>query len=769
MNGLHEQFVAEARDLIHQATDDLIAVERESASVDRIDRIFRAFHTLKGSAGVVELPAMVLMLHAGEDVMAAIHSGTLAVTSEIIDQALACLDQVSRWVDSFEAEGTIPLEAGTRGQIAAQTLRELLPKSTAAETAIRERFVEADTEALPGWVARLVQEQRETISPPIETRPESLLAVSYEPRPGCFFDGDDPLALMRAIPDLLAFQVAARDAWPPLGGLDPYACNLRFEAISAGGRSELERIFRLVPDQVRIIPVPFETVAPEQTVGSDGEALDLVRNLIEEQRRVLTASDQREDMAGRAGGVARAAANALRHIRRDPLATPIEQALKTAISRADVSPLHGALDAALAALASATFAADAPDGDAAQAVEPATDAAGPTASRVLRVGEDRIEALLNLAGELIVAKNNFAHLARRIEKEMGEQDFARAVRRENDAIERLAGEMYAAILQLRLVPVAQAFRAFPRLVRDIAHRLGKKVALVTHGETTEADKTVVDRLFEPLLHLLRNALDHGIEGPETRHAAGKPGEATVTLRASRLGDRFVVEVSDDGCGIDPDVVRRRAAGGQFLAADELAALSDAQALNLIFAPGFSTAAKVSDISGRGVGMDVVRTMVEQLGGQVSVNSGVGTGTTVRLELPMNIALTRIMAVEIGGQVFGIPLDAVTETVRLSPDRIGQIKGNEGVVLRDRIVPICRLAEMMNVPTAPASEATHRLLVVIEAGGKVVAIEVDAIRDRFEAVLKPMQGLLSNARGYAGTTLLADGTILLVLDIKELLP
>ena len=206
-----------------------------------------------------------------------------------------------------------------------------------------------------------------------------------------------------------------------------------------------------------------------------------------------------------------------------------------------------------------------------------------------------------------------------------------------------------------------------------------------------------------------------------------------------------------------------------MAHDELEALSDEQVLDLIFSAGFSTAAEVSDISGRGVGMDVVRATAAQMGGHVSVSSRVGAGTTVRLDLPLNIALSRIMVVEAGRQVFGIALDAVIETVRLTPDRISQIKSNAGFVLRDRIVPICSLAEAMNLPASPTAGLETRLLIVTEVNGKIVALEVDAIRERLEVVLKPMQGLLSNARGYSGTTLLGDGEVLLVLDLREILP
>jgi two-component system, chemotaxis family, sensor kinase CheA len=303
----------------------------------------------------------------------------------------------------------------------------------------------------------------------------------------------------------------------------------------------------------------------------------------------------------------------------------------------------------------------------------------------------------------------------------------------------------------------------------MAQRLNKDVRLVTQGETIESDKTIVDLLFEPLLHLVRNALDHGIETPEQRLTAGKSETASITLAASRTGDRFVVDVIDDGRGIDPNAIRRKAGENALLSKNELTVLSDQEVIELIFSSGFSTASEISDISGRGVGMDVVRSSIERIGGRVSLKSRVGFGTTVSLNLPMNIAMSRIMVVEAGGQSFGIPMDAVTETLRLSPDQISRIKDNEGFVLHDRVVPICSLAELMKLPSNKASEERMRLIVVAESGGRVIALEIDAIRERMEVVLKPMQGLLSNARGYAGTTLMGDGAVLLVLDMKEIMP
>ncbi len=589
-----------------------------------------------------------------------------------------------------------------------------------------------------------------------------LCAISYEPRAGCFFDGDDPIGLMRQIPDLLAFRIEPREAWGGLTELDPFTCNLRLRGISAGDRAELVRIFRLVPDQVRMIDVPEEELRPAQVVD-DGDETDLICSVVEQQQKTLGASSRKEDFIGRVGAAARSAANALRHGGRTDLAQSIEQAGVAALAEGDVASLSAALVQAQASLRAHAAAATG-----SRVGTPPSNAARP-ALRLLRVDEAKIDALVNLAGELIVAKNGLAHLARKVRDRLGDRDLAGAVGREHEAIERLATDLHAAVLQLRMVPLAQVLQPFPRLVRDMAQRLHKKVALVMRGETAEADKTMVDRLFEPLLHLIRNALDHGIEAPEERQAAGKDEVASITVQASRSRDRFSVEVVDDGRGIDAAAVRRAAHERRLMTQDELAALSDEQAIDLIFSSGFSTAAEISDISGRGIGMDVVRTTVEQIGGRVSVMSTVGAGTTVRLDLPLNIALSRIMVVETGGQSFGIPMDAVIETVRLTSDRISRIKNNDGFAWRDRVVPICPLAELMKLPGRPSSGPEAKLLIVAETAGKTAALEVDAIGDRLDIVLKPMQGLLAGAKGYSGTTLLGDGRVLLVLDLKELLP
>ena len=753
MNELHAQFVIEARELVRQATDDLIALEQDGSAPARIDRVFRAFHTLKGSAGVVELPAMTLLLHAAEDLLTAVRGGEVAVSADIIDLSLACLDQVSRWVDDFDAAAALPADAGDTGRMLAERMRAFLPggASAAAPAATHEAPVAAGA---ADWVLRLIEQARDKIvgSP-------ALYSISYEPIPGCFFNGDDPVDLMRQIPGLLAFHIEPRSPFPRLAEMDPFACNLRLQAIAAADRADLARIFRMVPDQVRIEPVPAEALPPPATHGQSDDNVALVHAILQAQVELLRMPGRTEGLAGCIGAARRVALNALRAGGFVQLADDLERNAPITLDSAGLLALIEQAAARLDAGAAAGKDSGVEPPDA------ATDRSDKPTDRTLRISEDKIDALVNLAGELIVAKNTLAHSVKALDGQRGNVDL---LRRDQEAIDRLAVELHGNILRLRMISVAQVFRSFPRLVRDVARQLNKQVTLITHGENTEADKTIVDRLFEPLVHLVRNAVDHGVETAEQRRATGKPEAATITIQASHSGDRFLVEVSDDGRGIDPATVRRRAAERQLLPDDELAALSDDQVIDLIFAAGFSTAETISDVSGRGIGMDVVRTAVERMGGRVTVASKVGAGTTVRLDLPMTIAMSRIMVVEAGGQAFGVAMDAVSETVRLPPDRISRIKNNEGFVLHDQVVPIVSLADLMKLPPRPADRVS-RLFIVAETGGRIAAFEIDAIRDRVEVVLKPMQGLLAGARGYAGTTLLGDGQVLLVLDVKEIMP
>jgi two-component system, chemotaxis family, sensor kinase CheA len=393
------------------------------------------------------------------------------------------------------------------------------------------------------------------------------------------------------------------------------------------------------------------------------------------------------------------------------------------------------------------------------------------ANRVLKVDQARIDTLMNLIGELVVSKNSLPFLARRAEHTHGSREMSREIKDVYSVIDRLAQEMQHAIMAVRMLPVSEVFDRFPRLVRDVARRLGKRIELVIHGEDTVADKNIIEVLGDPLLHIIRNSIDHGIEPPDEREATGKPPLATVMVKAFQESDQVVIEVTDDGRGIDPEKIKAVAVEKGIIDADRAARMSDQDAVNLVFRAGFSTAANISDLSGRGVGMDVVVTTVEKAGGSVKISSRKGDGTAVRLSLPLTMAVTRVMMVEAGGgMLFGIPMDQIAETVRVPRNSIRKIKLSDAFVLRDTIVPIMRLDRVLGLeaPIWIGDGSEEDAVLVVRVGESLAGLVVDHFREGMDVVLKPFAGVLTSVAGYAGTALLGDGRVLLVLNLKELL-
>jgi len=319
-----------------------------------------------------------------------------------------------------------------------------------------------------------------------------------------------------------------------------------------------------------------------------------------------------------------------------------------------------------------------------------------------------------------------------------------------------------------MVPLSHVFQRFPRLVRDLSRKLNKKIELVLEGEDTKADKTVVEDLAEPLVHLIRNSIDHGIEPPDERKSLGKPEKGTITLRAIPLEDQVIIEVIDDGKGIDVEKVKQKAYEKGLITEEELDTISDHDALQYIFAPGLSTAEKISDLSGRGVGMDVVKNMVENVGGTIAVFSEKFKGTTVRINLPLSMAVTRILMVEVSKELFGFPIENVAETVKIPKDDIKFIKNKETIVLRDRLIPIYRLNNILGLDLSEHNTDDEEVAILImQLKNTEFGIVVDKFHEGIDIVLKPLEGIMSRYTLYSGATLLGDGRVLLVINPKEL--
>jgi two-component system, chemotaxis family, sensor kinase CheA len=627
MNEFLEQFVVEARELIEQVTADLLALERDPADRTSLDGSFRAFHTLKGGAGIVDFAAMGRAMHAAEDVLSMVRQGDRRVTVGLIGDCLACLDQVVQWLDSIEESGELPAEADAAAD-------RLAARFVAGEAANEATTVEASKIEAP--------------------------AVAAEP--------DAALAILR--------------------------------------------------EQIALLAVR-------------GEGLE-----------------------GRIASAGRLAANVFRYLGRSDVAERIAGAVTEGLAGPDPAGLARAIEAATERLTNTP----APD-----PIEPATARANPL-SRSLRVDAERVDALVDLTGELTVAKNAIGHIAMLARD--GDNALSAAIASEYGKLDRLIDGLQRAVLELRILPLRRVFQRFSRLVREMSESLAKPVRLVTEGEETQADKAIVEMLFEPLLHVVRNAMDHGVEPNAERAATGKSAIATIVLRARRESEHVVVEVEDDGRGIDPDRIRGAAVERGLATVDAIAGLSEEAVIDLIFIPGFSTAADITDLSGRGVGMDAVRESIESLGGRVRLETRAGAGSIVRFVLPFSVMITRVMTVEAGGQWFGIPLDAVIETVRLRREEIRSVGKAHAFVLRNRTVPLIGLAATLG--WAKAESSTDATVVVASSGGVLGGLEVDRLGARMDVMLKPAEGLLSGIPAIAGTTMLGDGQVLLILDVKEVL-
>ena len=731
MNEFLQQFVIESRDQVEQATEGLLVLEQSPRNAERLDAVFRSFHTIKGGAGIVEFAAMERAVHAAEDVLSAARAGKQPLTAVRVGDCLTCLDQVLQWLDTIEQTGELPANADAQ----ANRVIERFGVGNAPAQATSTKLESAED-----WITALFDRHP-------TARDRAATAIRFVPDSECFYRGEDPLARFASMQNLLAFDVQPREAWPPLDAFDPFKCNLVLTALTAASVSEVSAQMHGHSGECEIRATDSETPAM-----SHSPLPPRARDILEAQIALLKESQPRT-LAGRVASAGRTAANIARHLGQIGSMEALTQA--TEKSLADRTP-QALTDAITRLLASEVATAS-------EAAEPSTRV--DFAARTLRIDAEKIDALVRLTGELTVAKNAVGHVVKLAQ--MDGNAIAGVLKDRHGVLEHLIGELQRSVLEMRMLPLRVVLQRFPRVLREMSATLGKNVRLEIEGDETEADKAIVEMLFEPLLHVVRNAIDHGVDSPQLRANRGKPSAAVIRIRAQRQGAQVLIEVSDDGGGVDLDRVRKVALDRGMVTAESLRTLPDADVIDLVFAPGFSTASQVTEISGRGVGMDAVRTAVERVGGRVSIESRALHGTSVRFSLPFSVMMTHVMTVEATGQMFGIPLDAVVETVRVPQADIAAVGAAQAIVLRDRTIPVLTLASVLGATTAVLDEGDVTIVITAVAG-QLCGIRVDRVGERMEVILKPLEGLLSGTPGITGTTLLGDGRVLLVLDIGEML-
>ncbi|RUS46355.1 chemotaxis protein CheA [Cohnella sp. AR92] len=432
---------------------------------------------------------------------------------------------------------------------------------------------------------------------------------------------------------------------------------------------------------------------------------------------------------------------------------------KEEAAQQQVQAIQQAAAAAAAPAAAPAKAAAKPGGESAPA-RAAAPASGANANRTIRVDIERLDTLMNLFSELLIDRSRLEQLATEVKR----SDLTETV----EHMARVSGDLQNIVLKLRMVPVESVFNRFPRMVRDLAKSLDKKLELVITGAETELDRTVIDEIGDPLVHLIRNSVDHGVEMPAARLAAGKPETGTIRLRAFHSGNHVFIEIEDDGAGINRPKVLDIAINKGIVSPEDAKKLSDDEINMLLFAPGFSTADKISDISGRGVGLDVVRSKIESLGGQVSVTSTMGQGSIFSIQLPLTLSIISAMLIKLGSEKYAFPLSSIVETGAVKREDIRDLHGNKVIEYRKAIIPVVSLAKVLDSPDYRDDDEKETEMLVIRKGEKLAAVLVDEFISQSEIVLKTLGKYLANQKLISGATIMGDGQVALIVDPNALI-
>jgi two-component system chemotaxis sensor kinase CheA len=698
-------FIIESRELLEQMEEALLRIEQAQEDPEVINAIFRAAHTIKGSAGLFGLEYIVAFTHVAESVLDRIRGNELAIDAELVALLLAARDHIGNLVEHAAAGE----EPGTDSE---QQSRELIAR---LNTYLGHKSGETSAKAgMP--VEQTAKVEREGGGGDQVVTDNWHLSLRFGPE--VFRNGMDPLSFVRYLGTFgtLVNVVTMVETVPPLSQLDAESCHLGFEISfqTAADKAAIESAFEFVRDDCQLHILPPHSKAAEY--------IDLIRDLPEEDMRLgeilvkcgtLTAAELERAL-----------------LEQNAEQRPIGEVL---LENQVVQP-----EVVSAALEKQKQVKEHKSAE----------------SSLIRVDAEKLDQLINLIGELTIASAGAALVAQRA----GNGEMLEVA----STLSRLVEEVRDSALTLRMVQIGGTFNRFQRVVRDVSKELGKDIRLVISGAETELDKTVVEKIGDPLTHLVRNSMDHGIESAEARVAAGKPAHGTLRLNAFHDSGSIVIEVSDDGGGLKKDKILKKAIERGLVQPE--ASLTDKEIFNLIFEPGFSTADAISNLSGRGVGMDVVKRNITALRGTVDLDSVEGKGTTVSIRLPLTLAIIDGFLVGVGKSSFVIPLDLVVECIELSEADRNAASERNYLSLRGQVLPYLRLRELFDV----SGDAVRREnVVVVQYGNARAGLVVDTLQGEFQTVIKPLGRIFSHVNGIGGSTILGSGEVALILDVPRL--
>jgi len=707
-----QDFLIEAGEILELLSEQLVELENDPDNRDLLNAIFRGFHTVKGGAGFLSLHALVDTCHGAENVFDTLRNGGRQVSPELMDVILKSLDTIN---DQFAA---------------VQAREEPVPATDELLQALS--VLSEPGEHMPGDVAGGEADESEILAGAAEEEESTPLDEEITLLSG---DGgvdeiteDEFEALLDELHGGEKGEKGDKKAAPAPKAAAPK----QSEAKPAGGGDEIsDDEFEALLDELHgnkgapkaASPAPKPPAAKDEKKPSGGGD-----EISDDEFEALL-----DELHGNKGAPKPAAA-----------------AQKPAPASAKPAP----------AAKPAAPAAKAPKAKAAEPKKDAPKAAAPAAETTVRVDTRRLDEIMNMVGELVLVRNRLLLLNSNSEDE----DLNKAI----SNLDVVTGDLQGAVMQTRMQPIKKVFGRFPRVVRDLARSLKKEITLELSGEDTDLDKNLVEALADPLVHLVRNAVDHGVEMPDVREKNGKPRMGSVRLSASQEGDHILLAIEDDGAGMDAEKLKNIAIGKGILDPDAAARMSDEEAYNLIFAAGFSTKAEISDISGRGVGMDVVKTKISQLNGSVRIDSELGKGTRLEIKVPLTLAILPTLMVRVGPQVFALPLAAVNEIINVDLDLTNTVDGQLTMIVRQKAIPLFYLSKWLNRKPDPNFNKAEGHVVVVSLGTQQVGFVVDALIGQEEVVIKPLDRMLQGTPGMAGATITSDGGIALILDVPSLL-
>jgi two-component system chemotaxis sensor kinase CheA len=754
---LLKDFFSEAQMQVDTLEQNILVLENEGGNKDAVDEIFRAAHTLKGGSATVEMMELSHFTHMVEDVLDAIRSDQMTVNEDVVDTLLAAIDIIKAMLEQ-RMNGAVYQE--DTSQMEAQ-LEAMIPESAKGKKGAKKP---AAPKPAPAPVAAAPAAPAAPASGGTEISAAEIQELK---------DSAEGMAVYQ-----VSVQFDENSLMNTVGGIQCYAA-----------LKGLGTILKTIPE--------FEQLYDDTFFPTVNYYLATSKNA-EDLQKYVTIPD----------------------VTLSSTITDIDSLLSPAKPEAP-SQVQAAPAPAAAAQPAAPAASDAKAAGPAQGASEDAKKAGKEAGSILRVDSKRIDDLLNLVSETVITKATFNQInlqftdllnelhgiesnyrekikslfdslpaylesiqegksIKDIRKEISDQygdifslfdgfetnlkTNINKYRSTSQNLGRITGELQEGVMHIRMVPISQIFSRFPRLVRDLSKSLNKKINLVIEGEDTELDKSVIEDLLDPIMHSVRNSVDHGIESAEERKASGKPEEGRVLLRASNEGNMIIIEIGDDGKGIDVESVKAKAIERGIINPNKV--LSDVEAYNLIFEPGFSTAKQVTSISGRGVGLDVVRRSIEKLNGTVTVTSEKGKGTKFTIKLPLTLAIIQGLLVRVGEEIYSIPITSVIESLRIKPDEVKFIDNYEVFNVRNDVISLLRLNRLFGIKTEEQKDFHY--IVIVGTAEKKMGFMVDSLIGEEDVVIKPLRDQFTNSPGIAGASILGDGSVSLIIDVSQLL-